>query len=41
MTVSDGAGLVQMDFPNVATHYTPAIDAQLRNLVGGDSVRIE
>ena len=41
MAVNGGTGLVQMDFPNVATHYTPAIDAQLRDLVGGDRVRIE
>jgi len=41
VAVNRGAGLVEMDFPNLSTHYTPAIDAQLRDIVGHRGVRIE
>ena len=39
--VSNGNDLVQMEFPNTSTHYTPAIDSRLRDLVGLDCVRVD
>jgi len=39
--VRNRRGWVQMEFPNAKTHYTPAVDAQLRRLLGNNCVRVE